>query len=76
MKENYKQPIFVTELIDKLTVPELFDLMRTFNISYISYNEAGDGSITYGMVVKNRHFEGSEKEAKIFLSGLLISQWQ
>ena len=30
--ENYKHPIFITELINKSTVLELFDLLKDFEV--------------------------------------------
>ncbi|MFV0236782.1 hypothetical protein OBK19_12800 [Empedobacter falsenii] len=78
-KKIYTHPIFVTELISKLTVLELFDIIKDFEVYQqirLSNNESDKGNITYGIIVNNHHFEGDEKETKIFLIGLLLSQKQ
>lgn len=78
-KKTYTHPIFITELISKSTVLELFDIIKDFEVYQqirLSNNESGKGNTTYGVVVNNHHFEGNEKETKIFLIGLLLSQKQ
>lgn len=78
--ENYKQPIFIDEIINKSTVSSLFDLLIELDVykkSFLSTNYKANNEIrNYGIMIDNYHFEGDEKESKIFLIGLLLKQKQ
>lgn len=77
-KDNYKQPIFISNIISKSTVNSLFDLLKDLEVyknAILSTNHNYDNTIrNYGIIIDNYHFEGDEKESKIFLIGLLLKQ--
>ena len=75
--KNYKQPIFINEVMERGSIVEQISFLRDFDV----YKNAGISTIrnhkneivNYGFNLDNYHFEAKEREMRIFLAGLLVS---